>query len=126
MPFSEDLEGVPCDVHGFGDVRIGQGGVDEVVVVIREEYAAADTFRDPFLMEHQRRIVRQAEIEERRRTADAERESEIGGGFRKFAAEFRTFFHQNTRTVELFQLFDARDPGGKRNRRHPVTAGVRQ
>ena len=53
MSFSENFEGFSCYVNGLCDVGVGESGVDEVVVVVCEEHAAADAFGNPFLMEHQ-------------------------------------------------------------------------
>ena len=41
MPFSHNLKCFLCDIDGFGDVGFGEGGVDEVVVVVCEEYSAS-------------------------------------------------------------------------------------
>ena len=50
MPLSDNLKCFLGDVDGFGDVGFGEGGVDEVVVVVGEEYSPLDALRDPLLM----------------------------------------------------------------------------
>ena len=63
MSLSHDRESLVGDIYRFRDIGVGEGGVDEVVVVVGEEHASLDALRDPLLMEHQRGIVRDSEVE---------------------------------------------------------------
>ena len=50
MAVPYDFKGFAGDIYGFGNVVVGEGSVDEMVVVICEKYSSANTFRYPFLM----------------------------------------------------------------------------
>ena len=64
MPIVANGEGFIGDLHRLCDIRIGQGCVDEVIVMVGEIHAPFHTFRYPFLMEGKGRIIRDAEIEQ--------------------------------------------------------------
>ena len=67
------------------DVLIAECIVDEVVVVVREEYAALYALAYPVLMDNARRkVVRKAQIEHTRFACDAEVESVVFCDFFKF------------------------------------------
>ena len=63
-------EGVVGNVDGQGDVFVGDGGVQEVVVVAGQEQAPADAFSHPLLMEHQAVVVGDPQVEEGRFAGD--------------------------------------------------------
>ena len=68
VPLGDYAEGIVSDVHSQGDVRLGNGGIDEMVMMAGDEEASADALRHPLLVEHQAVVVGDAQIEERRLT----------------------------------------------------------
>ena len=52
MAAGDHAEGIVGDINGQADIRIGEGGVDEMVVMAGDEQAAGYALRHPFLMEH--------------------------------------------------------------------------
>ena len=110
--YAERLAG---NVDGFVNIRIGESGVNEVVVVVREEYSAANAFRYPLLMEHEVVVVRNAQVEQRRNSADVKVEAVVRSSFDKLFFQASTLVDEYLRTVETLHFLNAGNSGGKWN-----------
>ena len=64
VPRPHHREGFLRHGDSLGNVLVGEGVVNEVVVMSSEEHAPLHALGDPLLMEHQAGIVRQAQIEQ--------------------------------------------------------------
>lgn len=73
------------DVDGFLNVLIGQGRIDEVVVVVCKEHATLDTFGNPLLVQVQRRIVGKAQVRQGFNTRHMQVKAIVGSGFEQTA-----------------------------------------
>ena len=124
MPLSHNPECFLCDIDGFGDVGIGEGSVDEVVVVVGEEYATLDALGDPLLMEHQRGVVGYAEVEERGCARDAEIETIALGGRDEPRFELFTLFDEGARHIKLLHLVYAGNSRGEGHGGEPIAARI--
>ena len=118
-----DFKGVVGDVGGKRDVGVAEGGVDEVIVVRREEQPARDALGDPLLMQHQAIVVGDAQIEQRRLARDDEVKAVLDTRSAERRCELLALLAEEARRVELFHLVDGGDTGGKRHGAHPVRAG---
>ena len=72
MTVFDDGERFIGDLDGLFDVFVRERRVDEVVVVVRDEDAPLDTFRDPLLVEHEGRVIGDPQVEEGRDAGDVE------------------------------------------------------
>ena len=115
MTVSYYAERFAGNVNGFVNIRIGESGVYEVVVVVREEYSAANAFRYPFLMEHEVVVVRYAQVEQRRNSADVKVEAVVRSSLDKLFFQTSTFVDEQLRTVETLHFLNAGNSGGKGN-----------
>ena len=66
MILAQGVERILRNINGVSYILVGQGRVEEMVVVARDEYAALDHLCDPLLMEHERIVIRKAQIEQGR------------------------------------------------------------
>ena len=124
MSLSHNLKCFLGDIDGFGDVGVGEGGVDEVVVVVGEEYSPLDALRDPLLMEHQSGVVGYAEVEERGRARDAEIEAALLGGGDESRSELFALFDEGARHIEPLHLVYAGNSRGEGHGGEPIAARV--
>lgn len=97
----------------FGNVLVGQRSIYEVIVVICEEYAAPDTLGDPFLMKHERRVICDPEIEQRRHSAYMKVVAVLRRRGYQPVLQLCPLFDKNPRAVERLQLVDTGDPAAK-------------
>jgi len=125
MSLSHNLKCFLGDIDGFGDVGVGEGGVDEVVVVVGEEYSPLDALRDPLLMEHQSGVVGYAEVEERGRARDAEVEAVAICGGDESRFELFALFDESARHIEPLHLVYAGNSRGEGHGGEPIAARVR-
>ncbi len=109
---------------GLGDVSVGQGVVQEVIVVCCEEHTTLHAFGDPLLVEHQAGIVRQPQVEEARHTGHVEVEAVLLPRGPKALAQLPAFFIQQFGQVQPFHLLNTGDAGGKGYGGQPVAAGI--
>ena len=75
MILAKGVECILCNINGVSNILIGQGRIDEMVVVARKEYAALDHLGDPLLMKHEGIVIGKAQIEQRRLAGDYKMEA---------------------------------------------------
>ena len=124
MSLSHNLKCFLGNIDGFGDVGVGEGGVDEVVVVVGKEYSPLDALGDPLLMEHQRGVVGYAEVEERGRARDAEVEAVAICGGDESRFELFALFDEDARHIEPLHLVYAGNSRGEGHGGEPIAARV--
>ena len=57
MILAKGVECILCNINGVSNILIGQGRIEEMVVVARKEYAALDHLGDPLLMKHEGIVI---------------------------------------------------------------------
>lgn len=125
MSLFNNRESLVGDVDRFRDIGIGESGVDEVVVMIGKEDSALDALGDPLLMEHQRGIVRDSEVEQRGDARDAQIESVLVSGGNETFLELRSLLDQHLRRADALHLVDAGNSRGEGHGGKPIASRVR-
>ena len=126
MILAQGVERILRNINGVSYILVGQGRVEEMVVVARDEYAALDHLCDPLLMEHEGIVIRKAQIEQRRLAGDDKMEAVVRGSSLETLADLETLLAEDGGSVELLHLVDAGDTRCERDCAEPVAAGIGQ
>lgn len=126
MILAKGVECILCNINGVSNILIGQGRIEEMVVVARKEYAALDHLGDPLLMKHEGIVIGKAQIEQRRLAGDYKMEAVVRGSSLETLADLETLLAEDGGSVELLHLVDAGDTRCERDCAEPVAAGIGQ
>ena len=114
------------DIDGERNIFIRDSGIQEMIVMTREEQAARNAFRYPFLMEHQAVVIRNAKIKQRGLSGHNKPETMRGCRRGKALRQLGAFFSEKPRRVKRLQLGKACDTCRERHGAHPIRAGKRE
>ena len=80
MSVFDDGKGFVGNSDRLGNIFVGQREINKMVVMIGEVYPTLDALGYPLLMEHERRIIGNAEIEQSRLAGHHQIKSVVGSG----------------------------------------------
>ena len=123
VSFCNDFKCIGTNIDSQFDILFGHGCVHKMIVVTGDKQSAGHTFGDPFLMQHQAVIIGDSQIEQCRFTGDDQIKAKALAGFFQSVGKLCAEAAEHGGSIQLFQLVDTGDTGGKGLCAHPIGTG---